>query len=384
MRTLPRLCTTLILILAPSAMTASNPEGIAYLAANAEKKGVETLSNGMQIEVLKKGSGDGNPSLSDNCVCHYTGSLIDGTVFDSSVKRGKPATFAPNQVIAGWTSALQMMTPGDKWILTIPSELAYGEGGSGSKIPGGSVLVFELELLSFKNKSWMDVSPQKIMFVIYVLYQLWGFFSSKSLGFKGEVVPLKQAEEYTQNTRVWFDVSIGDSAAGRINFVLFNSVVPKTVENFRQLCTGEKGKSEVSGIPLHFESSIFHRVIPGFMLQGGDFTHGNGRGGESIYGTKFADEFENGIVKHSIPGLLSMANSGANTNGSQFFVTTAVVGHLDGKHVVFGKVVDEESMAVVKAIEGVGSGSGETRVVVRITACGEDTPSSSSENKKKK
>ena len=124
-----------------------------------------------------------------------------------------------------------------------------------------------------------------------------------------------------------------------------------------------------SGKPLHFKGSSFHRVITQFMCQGGDFTRGNGTGGESIYGEKFDDEFDAGVVGHSQKYLLSMANAGPNTNGSQFFLTTSVTPHLDGKHVVFGKVVAGE--AVVRAIEAVGSGSGQTRVPVVVEGCGE-------------
>ncbi len=169
--------------------------------------------------------------------------------------------------------------------------------------------------------------------------------------------------------KVFFDVSIGNEPAGRIVFGLFGDDVPKTAENFRVLSTGEKKDEGRSGKPLAYEGSKFHRVIPNFMLQGGDFTRGDGTGGESIYGAKFADE--NFKFRHDIPGLLSMANAGPNTNGSQFFITTVKTDWLDGRHVVFGRVL--EGMDVVKKIEAQGSQSGRTRQPITITKSGELT-----------
>ena len=168
------------------------------------------------------------------------------------------------------------------------------------------------------------------------------------------------------NPRVWLDIAIDSAPAGRIVIELFADKVPRTAENFRMLCTGEKGVGR-SGAKLHYKGCKFHRIIPHFIIQSGDFIANDGSQNESVYGPRFEDE--NFTVKHSEPGIVSMANSGRNSNGGQFFITLVKAPWLDGRQVAFGKVI--EGMDIVELIQAAGTSSGAPKQTITISDCGE-------------
>ena len=186
----------------------------------------------------------------------------------------------------------------------------------------------------------------------------------------------EDVEEDKPNPRVFLDVEIAEwGEAGRVVIELYADAAPKTAENFRLLCSGEKGISLATGMPLHYKGSRFHRVVPHFMIQGGDITVGDGTGGDSIYGGTFKDEpFEGKAAKHTGFGCVSMANDGPDTNKSQFFICLRDTPHLDGSHVVFGRVVS--GLEVLRVIEMCGSDVGPPAREIMIKDCGlaqEDT-----------
>ncbi|XP_009189022.2 CMRF35-like molecule 9 isoform X3 [Papio anubis] len=223
-----------------------------------------------------------------------------------------------------------------------------------SLLSAAGLIAFSSHLLLWRKEARQDMETQRNE-KVYLSHLM----KKYRLGFADAAAEESPVLLAMVNPTVFFDIAVDGEPLGRVSFELFADKVPKTAENFRALSTGEKG--------FGYKGSCFHRIIPGFMCQGGDFTRHNGTGGKSIYGEKFEDE--NFILKHTGPGILSMANAGPNTNGSQFFICTAKTEWLDGKHVVFGRV--KEGMNIVEAMERFGSRNGKTSKKITIADCGQ-------------
>jgi len=347
-------------------------EQTSFLDRHRQRPGVKELASGLQYRKQRSGLADApRPGPSTPCLVHYRGLLTDGTEFDSTRKL-KPVVLRPGEVIPGWREALQLMHEGDCWEIVLPASLGYGERGAGS-IPGGATLVFEIELVQVGAKVESNSASTQI-FLIVVLVALgvlllgYQHFTRHPPMKRGPVLRIAEIS-HSLNPRVYLDLEVGSKPVGRVEIELFAHIVPKTAENFRALATGEGGIGKIFGKKLHFKGSSFHRIIPGFMCHAGDLSSGDGRGGESIYGGTFEDEWEHGILHHEGPGVLSMANPGRDSNGSQFFVTLQATPWLDGKHVVFGRVI--KGMEAIKAAEAVGSKSGTPTASVVIADSGE-------------
>ena len=282
----------------------------------------------------------------DKVSIHYVGTLDDGEQFDSSRERGEPISFTVGggMMIPGFDKGVMGLKVGDKKDLKLSPDDAYGEVN-----PANVMKVPKQEVVGAVGEEYTVVGSKLMV----------GQGMTATISEVGDDEVTLDMNHPLAGKTLNFDIEIGGEPAGKIIMELRGDVVPKTCENFRALCTMEKG--------FGYKGSPFHRVIPGFMCQGGDFTNRNGTGGKSIFGAKFEDE--NFVLKHEGEGILSMANAGPGTNGSQFFLCTAETAWLDGKHVVFGKVV--EGMDVVKAVEAVGSQSGKTSKDVMVVDSGE-------------
>lgn len=384
-------------------------EGIEYLTKNLAGKingrGWKETKSGLQYKIIKEGKGGPlavRPNMTTPVQVHYVGrAQPKNEIFDSSLNRGRPTEFKPSEVIQGWQEALLMMKEGDTFHLVIPAELGYKDRRLGSKIPPGSVLHFDVELVKVITDAyvfnpfdiilalWHLPVPMMLLglyFLLAVLYStVWKDHYFFLQARKPDLIDVNTVKNLSENTRCFMDVRIGDGdgPVERVEFELFDTVCPKTCANFAALCTGEKGfgkKNWYSGNQsrLHYKGSKFHRIIHKFMAQGGDFLRGDGTGGESIYGSSFKDEFTNGAISHSEPYLLSMANCGPNTNASQFFITFVETKHLDRKHVVFGRVLKGKEIvdkielqgAVNRDLVSKMASSGAPLSPVVITDCG--------------
>eukprot|EP00441_Pelagodinium_beii_P028082 CAMPEP_0197663750 /NCGR_PEP_ID=MMETSP1338-20131121/58217_1 /TAXON_ID=43686 ORGANISM="Pelagodinium beii, Strain RCC1491" /NCGR_SAMPLE_ID=MMETSP1338 /ASSEMBLY_ACC=CAM_ASM_000754 /LENGTH=375 /DNA_ID=CAMNT_0043242241 /DNA_START=105 /DNA_END=1232 /DNA_ORIENTATION=- len=359
------------------------------LSDNAKRPEVITEPSGLQYEILESAPKFNEPcKLIDRCMANFTMSLLDGSewkVVESSEKLRKPVALVPDKSNPGLKEALLKMKEGDRWKIWLPSEIAYGQKGfnsSHARVAPGAAVFYEIELLEIKIELttlmwWKEFLMNNQLLLVFAVYFFWKivpqlkelFWDEEAEFIDGvEWLPTRKAAGLKKNATVFLDVEMGEEK-GRIELELFTEKYPKTAENFRALCTGEKGDGK-SGKPLCYKGTSLHRVITDFMAQGGDVTNNDGSGGESIYGEKFDDEWENGFIKLDEAGILAMANSGKNTNMSQFFITVVPCNHLNKKNVGFGKVIAGMDF-FEKIVAEVGSSTGKTSKKVVIVDCGE-------------
>ncbi|KNC86883.1 hypothetical protein SARC_00978 [Sphaeroforma arctica JP610] len=326
-------------------------------------------------QVLHRGDEDGNyANIQDSIEAHLIITLSDGSEVVNTRRNGYTTTKAVTSMNDGMTEGLQMMKIGDHFQFFIPSEKRTGASYGDSVYPG-DVLIYDVEVFDIMEPNYLSWTedPKKILGVLVFLYFGLKYFRDDRRKLTLPLVTTDKATAPT-NTRVYMDISIGGEAAGRIVFELFNNITPRTATNFRCICTGEKGKSS-NGLDLNYKGVEFHQVKPGFLIQGGDISKGK-RMSESIYGGRFKDEWTHGTIQHSKAGLLSMANAGKDTNGSQFFILLGKAEYLDGKHVVFGMVDESDedickvSYDVLDAISAVGAKSGKPKKKVVVESCG--------------
>lgn len=361
-----------LFLIAAIASAETTQDGKDYLARNALKDNVVTLESGLQYRVIEAATNpDGEyPKESSPVTMHIVGKLIDGTVFDAGLRYGEKfyPTMRVRNMLPGLREAVKLMKVGDKWEVTIPSELGYGDYEK-NMVPASAVMIFSVEIAEIGPEqgplSWFAeqiFSKYPIRIMLFVIFIFRGI--PKIMGWDLPGGPLFEIKllRNEKNPRVYFDIAIDGEEEGRIIMELFPQLAPKTCENFKTLCTGRAKKKKWT-----YKGCTFHRIIEDFMCQGGDFTNGNGTGGRSIFEEeKFDDEFEKGVGAHE-KYVLSMANAGKNSNGSQFFITTNSCPHLNGVHVVFGCVVEGKEV-----VDKMGSfaGTPPTKSIV-IKDCGE-------------
>jgi len=338
------------------------------LAKYKARDDVITAAKGVHYRVITAGPADGKVAneltpLSFRFTAHVLGD--DDEPFGSTGSARRIPHKRPHEFkVAGLATALKLMRAGDEWEIVLAADVAFGKDGNNA-VPQDMAVKFDFTVLEvLPEVTWLDIIwkfcidyPVYIVVVSlalkYVLDKYFGIVHSNRLKLTADLL------HSDSNPRVYLDIAIDNKPAGRIVLQLAPRSFPKTAENFRSLCCKPKRQG--------YKGSKFHRIIPKFMCQGGDFTKGDGTGGRSIYGEAFKDEFDKAYLTHDRPYLLSMANAGPDTNGSQFFITTAAALHLDEKHVAFGFVVEgKEVVDKMEACEGTPPSNS-----VVITDCGE-------------